>query len=250
MKRILSLLLLITFSISQISATGKRVLFIGDSITDGAWGAADGRSSKDRSKTDFNHIYGHGFMADCASYFQSKYPERQYAFFNRGISGHTVYDLNNRWEEDAIAIEPDVISILIGINDIGKWMHDPKQPFDIDGWKAQYEQILDRSVKANPNVKFILCTPFTEKTGRSISSKDYETKRQCVEQCVKVVCELAKKYDASLLRYDLMFDELLQKETKDLAPEYWIWDGIHPTPAAHLRMAEMWIKAFKKLKIK
>ena len=67
---------------------------------------------------------------------------------------------------------------------------------------------------------------------------------------MKVVCELAKKYDASLLRYDLMFDELLQKETKDLAPEYWIWDGIHPTPAAHLRMAEMWIKAFKKLKIK
>lgn len=250
MKRIASFLICISLILLSLHATGKRVLFIGDSITDGDWGKADGRPSDQRSKTDFNHIYGHGYMANCAAYFQSRYPERQYEFFNRGISGHTVYDLNNRWQKDALDIHPDVISILIGINDIERWLNDTSTSFDMEGWEVQYRQLLDQSRKANPNVRFILCTPFTENTGWRVSQGNFDQRKEALVECVKVVCKLAEEYDASLLRYDMLFDELQSHLGKDLSPEYWIWDSVHPTPAGHQRMAEQWIKAFKKLKVK
>lgn len=103
---------------------GPRILFIGDSITDGNWGNSDGSAqpSAARNHWDMNHIYGSGYMYLCASYYQSTYPEREYQFFNRGISGNTLNDLKNRWREDALAIHADVVSILIGTNDVNEYL--------------------------------------------------------------------------------------------------------------------------------
>lgn len=69
-----------------------------------------------------NHIYGSGYMYLCASYYQSNYPEQEYQFFNRGISGNTLNDLKNRWKEDALAIHADVVSVLIGTNDVNEYL--------------------------------------------------------------------------------------------------------------------------------
>lgn len=99
-------------------------MFIGDSITDGNWGNSDGSAqpSSVRNHWDMNHIYGSGYMYLCASYYQSNYPEQEYQFFNRGISGNTLNDLKNRWKEDALAIHADVVSVLIGTNDVNEYL--------------------------------------------------------------------------------------------------------------------------------
>ena len=54
----------------------------------------------------------------CAAHYQAEYPERNYEFFNRGISGNTLTDLEKRWNTDVLALHPDVLSVLIGTNDV------------------------------------------------------------------------------------------------------------------------------------
>ena len=89
----------------------KRVLFIGDSITDGNWGNSKywNQPCSDRDLNDMNHIFGHGYMYLCASKLMAEYPD-QYQFFNRGISGNTVQDLAARWQVDAVDVNADIVS--------------------------------------------------------------------------------------------------------------------------------------------
>ena len=138
MKRI-GLFVIVFFCISLLlHASGPRVLFIGDSITDGNWGNACGmpKPTAERSLWDMNHIYGSGYMYLCASHYQGDFPEKEYAFFNRGISGNTLRDLEKRWEEDVIGMKPDVLSVLVGTNDVHYYLQgDKKEPFDFEGWR-------------------------------------------------------------------------------------------------------------------
>lgn len=86
---------------------GMVFLFQGDSITDGNRGR----------NNDPNHIMGHGYAFSIASRLGADYPEKQFQFYNRGISGNTILDLAQRWQTDTIDLQPDVLSILIGAND-------------------------------------------------------------------------------------------------------------------------------------
>src|ERR1700722_19445810 len=86
---------------------GACILFQGDSITDGN----RGRSA------DPNHILGHGYVFIIAAKFGAAFPEEKLEFFNRGVSGNTVLDLEKRWQKDTLDLKPDVLSILIGVND-------------------------------------------------------------------------------------------------------------------------------------
>src|SRR5580698_60236 len=122
---------------------GARILFQGDSITDG-----------NRGRTaDPNHILGHGYVFIIAAKFGAAFPEAKLEFFNRGVSGNTVLDLEKRWQKDTLDLKPDVLSVLIGVNDKGKGV-----PFD------QYERVYDRlladAMAANPKLKLVLCEPF------------------------------------------------------------------------------------------
>ena len=83
-------------------------LFQGDSITDG-----------NRSRNnDWNHVMGHGYQYIIASKLWYEFPQKHFHFFNRGVSGNRVMDLAARWQTDTIDLKPDLLSILIGINDV------------------------------------------------------------------------------------------------------------------------------------
>ena len=245
MRHLILSLLILSFSLT-ISAQGSRVLFIGDSITDGDWGLANGQPSANR-RDDLNHIFGHGYQSICAYYLQGHWPDRQYQCFNRGISGHTLQDLENRWKEDVLDLRPDVLSILIGTNDVGRAINNKQTSFDIQGWKAQYARLLNQVKSVNPDVKFILCTPFAEDSGNK--GEAYAKRREWVDLCSQAVRELAKEFGAQCLDYDVMFDTMLRKYPQ-LSANYWIWDSVHPTPAGHQKMADMWLKAFRKLHVR
>ncbi len=109
---------------SGLTAGGKRVVFIGDSITDGNWGNVYNykKTSAERSQTDMNHIYGHSYVMLIASDIQSSRPRSGYSFFNRGFSGHKLCDLAARWQEDVLDLHPDILSVLVGTNDIHAWL--------------------------------------------------------------------------------------------------------------------------------
>ena len=244
MKRnFLFLMILLLCTINFGHAQGRRVLFIGDSITDGNWGG--GGSSSKRNLWDMNHIFGSGYMYLCASYYQGNYPEKNYEFFNRGISGNTLQDLEKRWQEDAIDIKPDVLSVLVGINDLHVYMQNPNRtPFDYQAWENLYRSLLDRSLQANPNLKIILGAPFIANVGSMRKNTDFAERENIVHQCAAIVEKIAKDYHAVYLPYDKMFEKTL-KDTPTVKDTYWIWDGVHPTPAGHRRMADLWMKRVK-----
>ena len=225
------------------NTSGLRVLFIGDSITDGNWGnVCSPKPSSERSLGDMNHIYGSGYMYLCASYYQGNYPEKEYDFFNRGISGNTLLDLEKRWKEDVIEMNPDVLSVLIGTNDIHHHLRSGNgKAFDFEVWEGRYRALLDCSLKANPKLKIILAAPFVANTGNMRKSKNFAERDSMVRRCAAIVERIAHDYHAIYLPYNTMFDELL-KTCPTSKDTYWIWDGLHPTPAGHRRMADMWIE--------
>jgi lysophospholipase L1-like esterase len=241
---------LLAFLLPAFCMAGKRVLFIGDSITDGAWGGSGGgaKPSSQRNQWDINHIYGHGYMYICAAYYQGEYPAMDYEFFNRGISGNTLADLEKRWQDDALNVKPDLMSILIGTNDVNKFLCKAKHgSFDFKNWEARYRKLLDRSLAANPNLKLVLCAPFTAKTGKMRNSTNFDERQEIITHLAEIVKQIAKDYHAIYLPYNTMFEQLI-KHTPNASNTYWIWDGIHPTAAGHERMATMWIKAVNKKK--
>ncbi|WP_317190760.1 SGNH/GDSL hydrolase family protein [Alistipes timonensis] len=233
-------------------ATGRRVVFIGDSITDGNWGKGDGKRSSDRNLWDRNHLYGSGYMYLCATYYQGYFPERGYLFFNRGVGGNTLGELADRWQEDVVDLRPDVLSVLVGTNDISRYLHwlmvsaaVEKPEFDFAGWEKTYRRLLDEARRANPDLKILLCTPFAAPSGavvEGIQGEYYPLRQQLLAQCCAVIERIAADYGAALVPFHRLVAGL-ETALPNGDATYWVWDGIHPTPACHRRMADCWIEA-------
>ncbi|MGA2620126.1 MAG: SGNH/GDSL hydrolase family protein [Thermoguttaceae bacterium] len=186
---------------------GARILFQGDSITDGN----RGRSA------DPNHILGHGYVFIIAAKYGAAFPDLKLDFINRGVSGNTVLDLEKRWQKDTLDLKPDVLSILIGVNDSAR--HD------------QYEQVYDKLITqakgANPKLKLVLCAPFVKPTGKINGG---------IREKQRIVAKLAQKHGAALVQFQPVFDEAAKRAPAD----YWIWDNVHPTYRGHQLMADEW----------
>jgi len=198
-----------------------RILFQGDSITDGNRGR----------NADPNHILGHGYCFIIAAKFGALFPERGLTFLNRGVSGDTVTNLQARWQRDTLDLKPDVLSVLIGINDRGR-----KIPLD------QYEQVYDRLLTetkaALPDVKFVLCEPFCLPKGGNARGA---LREQDIGKRQAIVARLAAKHGAALVRFQQVLDEACQR-----APaEYWVWDSVHPTYSGHQLLADEWVRTVR-----
>jgi lysophospholipase L1-like esterase len=204
---------------------GLTVLFQGDSITDG-----------NRSRnTDWNHVMGHGYAYLIASRLWYLHPEKKLMFLNRGISGNRVRDLQERWQQDTLDLKPDVVSILIGVNDLSALVND-QNPEPVEKFGERYADLLDKTKKALPNAQLVLNEPFILPLGhvdKNTALWEKEIKKQQL-----LVRELAQSYNAIFVPLQQAFTEACKRA----APDYWIWDGIHPMPAGHELMAQTWIK--------
>ena len=240
-------ILFVTLLISTLSmAQGKRVVFIGDSITDGAWGNGKvwNAPSQDRDQNDMNHIYGHSYMLMAASQIEATRPDQGWKFWNRGISGDKLTDLEKRWQKDLIDLKPDIVSILIGTNDVEMALNRGVE-IDTKDWGNRFRSLLDEVLADNPESEFMLCTPFTAKSGKRGESDNYATREKMISVLSNEIRKICNDYHAKLVPFDTLVAETISSNP-EVGITYWIWDGIHPTPAMHYKMAQMWLDVLNK----
>lgn len=206
---------------------GLIFLFQGDSITDG------GRSRN----SDWNHVMGHGYAYLISSRLWYDYPSKELMFYNRGVSGNKIKDLDDRWQKDTLDLKPDVLSILIGVNDVSKIL---KKEYTIEKWKENYIRVLERTKEALPNTMLILCEPFL--LPLDWSEEKTNSWMTVMKEMQIIVRQLAKDHNTIFVELQEPF-----KNTHKKAPaKYWVWDGIHPMPAGHELIARLWIKEVRK----
>jgi lysophospholipase L1-like esterase len=201
------------------------VLFQGDSITDGGrW----------RTGNDRNHIMGQDYGYILAAQLGAAHPERHLTFLNRGVSGNRVPDLADRWQRDTLALKPDFLSILVGINDT---LASGEKAESLGQYQQTYDRLLAATVTALPKTKILLGEPFLLPVGPHQAT--YASEIIEVQRRQEVVRVLGAKYHVPVAQYQSAFDRACQQAP----PAYWSWDGVHPTYAGHGLMVQEWLRA-------
>lgn len=201
------------------------IVFQGDSITD----CHRNRDLQDHA----NNLpaLGMGYAAGVASTLLADRPCDQLQIFNRGISGHRVVDLYARWKIDTLNLKPNLLSILIGVNDT--WHGFTRDNgVEVPRYEQIYRMMLDWTVTALPGVRLVLCEPFVLPCGVVTDEWIVE-----IEQRRAVVQQLAADYQAVFVPFQQMFNDAMTQAPAD----YWADDGVHPSSAGHHRMAELWL---------
>ena len=203
---------------------GQRIVFIGDSITDAG-----------RDYGDAYHL-GEGYAHIAGSLLMGRYAELQLEVYNRGINGHKLKDLAARWQRDCLALQPDILSIMIGINDI--WHHrSAGQPIDaayLDEFKKTYCRILTEARAANPELQVVLLQPFLLPI-----PEDHLEWEQELQPMSALIEDLAQEFSASYIRLHDEFKELVKQVP---AKHFTIEDGVHPTRIGQGVIADCWLR--------
>ncbi len=202
------------------------LLFQGDSITDA------GRS-RDDIKPNSQPGMGSGYAWLAAAELLVDRPDDGLKVYNRGVSGNKVYQLAERWQQDCLDLKPDVLSILIGVNDIWHTLTG-KYKGTVEMYERDYRALIERTLKALPKVKLVICEPFVLRTG-AVSDKwfpEFDNYRAAAKR-------VAQSFHATFIPFQAMFDEAVKFAPAD----QWLKDGVHPAPAGASLMAYHWLKA-------
>ena len=204
-----------------------KILFYGDSITD---------AGRNRNEGALNDRFGAGYVMQIAGRLFESDPTK-YEIINTGVSGNRIVDLYARIKRDCINHAPDMISILIGINDI--W-HEigANNGVALPKFKKIYRMMLEEILEALPNVKIILCEPFVlsgratvEKMDRFLDVYDY----------AKAIRELAEEFSLDFLP----LQEKLSEVAKAAGDETLLYDGVHPSVTGAAVIAGEWLRNFE-----
>lgn len=205
---------------------GQTILFQGDSITDAA-------RKQDDSAANSQPALGNSYAWLAAAQLLVDRPGDGLKFFNRGISGNKVYQLAERWQTDCLDLKPDVLSLLIGVNDF--W-HKLKHGYEgtLEIYETDYRALVKRTKVVLPHVKLVVCEPFVLKFGAVDDSwfPDFDGYRAAARR-------VADEAGAVFVPYQTMFD----RAAKIAPPDRWAYDGVHPTPDGATLMAHWWLKS-------
>jgi lysophospholipase L1-like esterase len=206
---------------------GDVILFQGDSITDA------GRDKK-KEHPNNSRSFGGGYAFLIASWLLEELAQKELTIYNRGISGNKVYQLENRWDKDCLLLKPNVLSILIGVNDY--WhMRNGKYDGTPEVYENDYRALLNRSKEQYPDLKLIICQPFILTETKAVDESWVEPFRPYQEISQK----LCQEFEATWVP----FQEAFTRATEIAAPSYWTFDGVHPSMAGAQLMAKTWLEA-------
>ncbi|HNQ37358.1 MAG TPA: SGNH/GDSL hydrolase family protein [Prolixibacteraceae bacterium] len=202
------------------------VLFQGDSITDA------GRE-KSRELPNNGSSLGGGYAFLAATALLDHFAALEPVVYNRGISGNKVYQLAARWQKDCLELKPDVLSILIGINDY--WhMRNGQYDGTLEKYEADYRALLDQTRQALPGVRLVVCEPFALPGTTAVDESWVEP----VGGYREVALKLSREFGAVWVPFQRFFDEAILH-----APaSWWSADGVHPSLAGSHLMAAAWLR--------
>ncbi len=183
-----------------------RILFQGDSITDAG-----------RDKRNY-HDMGAGYPKYATEHIIAANPDIDFEFINFGISGNRTSQLFDRFYSDALAFDPDIISILIGINDIWHRYGSGKVATTDAQFALNYRSILER-IRRESNAKIMILSPFL------LDKEPYEGMRADLERMLPIVRGLADEFADVYVPLDKHFEEALKTQPE---PLYYSADGVHP----------------------
>ena len=202
--------------------SGQTVLFQGDSITD-----------CDRDRSDPASL-SEGYPGRVATIYNTLFPDNGVTFVNRGVSGDRVRNLVERYEEDFKAVNPDFVSILIGINDTWR-NYDSNDKTTTAEFENTYITLLERIKKDMPKAQIMLIEPFVLNTDPARAC----WRQEDLGEKIDVVRNLARKY----ADYFLPLDGIFVKEiVSGYTDEQLSGDGVHPTPQGHAIIALKYLK--------
>lgn len=204
---------------SPLLKKDMTILFQGDSITDcGRQGEPCG--------------IGYGYVQLISAFLWSAFPELKLNIVNKGISGNRIGDLEQRWDKDCLEIKPDLLSILIGINDTWR-RFDSNDPTSTEVFRQGYDRLLTRTRKTPGSTTLVLCEPFVLPY-----PQDRRAWREDLDPKIAVVRDMARQFNAVYVPFDGAF-----AAASMAAPcSYWAEDGVHPTLAGHGLMSRVWLR--------
>jgi len=208
-------------------AANDVILFQGDSITDAGWNRDQGATPNKQA------ALGSGYAWLAAAELLTDRPNDGLKIFNRGISGHKVFQLAERWQRDCLDLKPNVLSILIGVNDIWHTLGGNYKG-TVAIYERDYHALVERTRKALPKVKLVICEPFVLKCG-AVDDKWFPEFNEYRAAARRV----AQRAHATFVPFQSMFDTAVQFAP----PDHWAKDGVHPSPAGAALMAHAWLKA-------
>ena len=195
-----------------------KILFQGDSITDAG-----------RDKRNYHHM-GAGYPKFVVEALTAKYPEVEFEFINLGISGNRTDQLFDRLYPDCIAFQPDIVSVLVGINDV--WhRYGHKIATQDEQIETNYKCIL-KLLKRDTNAKIIMLQPYTEGEKQAHMRAD-------VERLKLIVNSLADEYADAYIK----LDDLMHADENYGKPDYFTPDGVHPNATGAAFIAKLYVEA-------
>ncbi len=198
---------------------GDLILFQGDSITDCG-----------RSREDTNDL-GPGYPKMVAEALSALRPELELRFLNRGISGNRTYSLQERWEADCFALKPNLLSILVGINDV--WHREVGTGQTDEQLEANYRALLTDTRKTLGDIPIVILEPFLTPDNETVIT------RPEMDSIIPIVRGLAKEFDATFVPLDAP----LAAAAEALPPHSLTKEGVHPTEQGHAIIAKHWLDA-------
>lgn len=198
------------------------ILFQGDSITDGNRGR----------NQDLNHIHGHGYQYILASEMYADNFDKDIEVINRGISGNKIADLLARWDEDCLELEPTVLSILIGANDL-LFDFSENSGSSVAEYGRIYRTLLDKVLTVNPDTMLVIMEPFFG-VSKEKPYNDYMSAN--IGAYAAESKKVAEEYNAVFVPLQDVFDE--QAKRTDIFKL--LWDGVHPTTGGHQLIVKRW----------
>ncbi len=210
----------------ELFKKGQVVLFQGDSITD------CGRDREDSTSLS------EGYPGVVAGLYNTLFPDNGVFFINKGISGNRTKDLLERYDRDFKAVNPDFLSILIGINDTWRG-YDSNDPTSTEEFEDNYRTLLEKIKADLPDCKIMLIEPYVLN-----SLPDRASWRKDLDPKIQVTRKLAKEYADYYLPLDGIFAkaEVERYTCKQIAG-----DGVHPNAIGHSIIAEEYLKALERV---
>ncbi len=204
----------------------SKLVMIGDSITDAGRAQPAGEG--------LGGALGSGYVSLVDALLGAAYPELGIRVVNMGTGGHTVRDLEARWQTDVLDKQPDWLSIMIGINDVWRQFDSPLRP-EIHVLPDEYERTLDALLsQTRPAVgNIVLLTPFYIEPNRA------DAMRARMDEYGMVVRRLSEKHGTMLVDTQAAFDAVLTA----LYPATLAWDRVHPSQTGHMVLARAFLQA-------